>query len=129
MSGLLKGKILKILNNYSVIISLGREQGVTKDMKFIIYEEGEMIKDPETGADIEKLEILKGEVTVTQVQEKISVAESFEIEKRVYSPLDILSQYAPRTVITKEKKTLTDETIEAPAPSKVKVGDLVRQIS
>jgi len=128
MSGLLKGKILKILSNYSVIISLGREQGVAMDMKFIIYEEGEMIKDPETGADIEKLEILKGEVTVTQVQEKISVAESFEIEKRVYSPLDIITSYASRTVITKEKKTLTDETIEAPTPSKVKVGDLVRQI-
>ncbi|MGA3191147.1 MAG: hypothetical protein ABSD73_01380 [Candidatus Bathyarchaeia archaeon] len=126
---MLKGKILKILSSYSVVISLGKEQGVTKDMKFIIYEEGDMIKDPETGADIEKLEILKGEVTVTQVQEKISVAESFAIEKRVYNPLDVVYAYTSRTVITKEKKPLTDEAIEAPAPSKVKIGDLVRQIS
>lgn len=124
---LLKGRILKILDNYRVIISLGKEQGVTRDMRFIIYEEGEMIKDPETDTDIEKLEIVKGEVTVTQVQEKISVAESFEIAQRVYNPLDAMYQFTNRTYTVKEKKLLTDETIEAPAPSKVKVGDLVRQ--
>jgi hypothetical protein len=126
-SGLLKGKILKILSSYSVVISLGREQGVKRGMRFIIYEEGEMIKDPETKADIEKLELVKGEVEITAVQEKISIAESFKTVKRVYDPLNISYIY-PREVIDKEKKALTEEKIEEPSSPKVKVGDLVRQI-
>lgn len=126
-SGLLKGKILKILSSYSVVISLGREQGVKRGMRFIIYEEGEMIKDPETKAEIEKLELVKGEVEITAVQEKISIAESFKTVKRVYDPLNISFMY-PREVIDKEKKALTEEKIEEPSSPKVKVGDLVRQI-
>lgn len=127
-SSLLKGKILKILSSYSVVISLGREQGVKRGMRFIIYEEGEMIKDPETNADIEKLELVKGEVEITAVQEKISIAESFKTVKRVYDPLNIVSYIYPREVIDKEKRALIEEKIEEPTSPKVKVGDLVRQI-
>ena len=127
MSPVFKGKVLKILDRYSVVINLGGRNGIKKNMKFIIYEEGDMIKDPVTNADIEKLELVKGEVTVTTVQQMISVAESFEIAKKVYNPLFVIRDYSQEYEV-KERIALTKEKIEAPIISSIKVGDLVRSI-
>jgi hypothetical protein len=129
MSELLKGKVLKILSPYKIAINLGAANGVKKGMKFVIYEEGEMIKDPSTQQDLEKLEIVKGYVEVTHVQEKISIAESYETEKRVYHPFGSMWLTSGSQEITvTEKKELTSEKITEPKPSPVKEGDFVRQI-
>ena len=128
MPELLKGRVVKVLSPYKVLINLGKTNNVQKGMKFVIYEESEMIKDPTTGEDLEKLELVKGFVEVTHIQEKISAAESFEIEKKVYSPFIDLSMYFTKEVTVTEKKALTQEAIEEPKPSPVKEGDLVRQI-
>jgi hypothetical protein len=96
-------------------------------MKFVIYEEGEMIKDLD-GHNVEKLEITKGFVQVTNVQEKICVAESFHVEKRVYDPLAIMKSLYPSEVEVKVKEKLAEVPETSPEPSPVKVGDLVRQV-
>jgi len=128
MSTLLKGYVMKILNPSTVIISLGRLNGVKKHMKFVIYEEGEMIIDPKTKAQIERLELVKGEIEVVHVQEKVSIAESYSIEERTaYSPLATMFPYSTKEEV-KIKKHLTREKIEEASPSPLKVGDLVRQI-
>jgi len=125
---MLKGYVVKVLSPYKIVINLGREQGVKRGMKFIIYEEGDMIRDPKNGKGIEKLELVKGEVEVIHVQEKISIAASFETEKRMYSPIDYLYPFRPREETVKVKKELTEEKIKEPSPSKLKEGDLVRQL-
>jgi len=132
MSSPLKGKIVKILTPVKVVINLGLKQGVKKDMRFIIYDEGDMIYDPDTNTPIEKLEIVKGEVTVTHVQELVSVAESFKIVEKVYNPniRAIMSAFQPEVQETKEWAPLTVEKTEESSiilPI-VKVGDLVREI-
>ena len=66
------GKIAKIQDKYRVIINKGAEDGVTKNMKFYAYEEGEEIIDPDTNNIIEREEILKAHLNVIHVQEKIS---------------------------------------------------------
>jgi len=127
MSEPLKGLIVAILSPYKVVINLGKANNVKVGMKFVIYEEGDMIKDPD-GNELEKLELTKGIVEVTHIQEKISIAESFKVEKRIYNPLNVFAEYMTREIVTTEKIPLTKETIEEPKPSAVKVGDLVRQI-
>lgn len=128
MLELLEGKVTKVLSPYKVVINLGKINNVRRGMKFAIYEEGEMIKDPTTGENLEKLELVKGYVEVTHVQEKISVAESFETEKRVYRPFDILTPYTTKEVTVTEKKALPTEKIEEIEPSPVKEGDLVKEV-
>lgn len=125
---LLKGHVLKVLSPYKVLINLGRQHGVGKGMKFIIYEEGDMIYDPKSGKPVEKLELVKGEVEVVHVQEKMSAAASFETEKRIYRPIWDLSMFRPTTETVKIKKELTEEKIKEPLPSNLKAGDLVRQL-
>lgn len=125
---LLKGHILKVLSPYKVLISLGRQQGVRKGMKFVIYEEGEMIHDPRSRKPVEKLELVKGEVEVIYVQERMSTAASFETEKRIYRPIWDLSMYTTREETVTIRKKITEEEIKEPLPSRLKEGDLVRQL-
>jgi len=129
LSELLKGRVAKILAPHKIVINIGRNDGVQTGMKFVVYEEGEMINDPETGEPLEKLELVKGTVEVTHLQDKISIAESFEVEKRVYSPLAPIAQFVPREYTVKVKEKLTEAEVEEPKPSPLKVGDLVRQLS
>lgn len=84
-------KIAKIQDKYRVIINKGAEHGVTRNMKFYAYEEGEEITDPDTKEVIEKEEILKAYLKVIHVQDKISILESDETEtivKKVPGLLD-----------------------------------------
>ena len=122
----LKGAVVEVLSNYKVAINLGRVNGVKNGMKFVIYEEGKMIKDV-NGQDLEKIELPKGFVEVTLVQEKISIAESFRVEKRTYTPFSGLVEYMSREVITTEKIPIAEGMPEEQKLSQVKVGDLVRQ--
>jgi len=120
----LRGKVLKILDPYRVIVNIGYNQGIKKDMKFIIYELGENIIDFDTGQIIDRLEIIKHHIKVTQIQEKFSVMKSDEYEPDIF-----------KTVITSgyQTKTIPLSTDEEPSKSsekeykKIKIGDLVRQ--
>lgn len=70
------GKVIKIISNKEIMINLGSKDSLTVGKKFIIFSEGEMVKDPETGEELEVLQIIKGEVIVKQVQEKFSICET-----------------------------------------------------
>jgi len=123
-----KGKVAKIVDNYTIVINLGKNNGVKMNMKFVIYDEGEMIKDPETNEELGKLELVKGRVEVTNVQEKMCVAETYETEEeRIYNPLESISEYLyPKSIHV--KKPLPIERDVESEPLKVHVGDLVRSI-
>jgi hypothetical protein len=116
------GYVLKVLSQYKVLISLGRKDGVFRGMRFVIYEEGDMVNDPKSGKPIERLELVKGTVEITHVQERMSIAESSFVERRVYMPLPY-----PQPQVIKEKERLTIQAIPEPK-LEVKVGDLVKQL-
>lgn len=128
---MLKGKVLKIVSQTKVLINLGSQQGVKIGMRFVIYDEGEMITDPTTNQPIEKLEIVKGEFEIIQVQQKISLGESFRIITKKTTP-PWVDAYASMTETTTQKikveEPLTMEKIKEALPTPLKVGDLVRSI-
>ena len=76
------GTVVKIIDQYSVVINVGSVQNVNEDDRFVIIGIGDIIVDPETGEELEKLEVVKGKVKISHVQEKISTAESFEYDKQ-----------------------------------------------
>ncbi|HHT9153971.1 MAG TPA: hypothetical protein ACFYEM_10670 [Candidatus Hypogeohydataceae bacterium YC40] len=81
----IEGKIAKILDEFNVVINVGRLHGVTEGMPFVIYSPGEEeIKDPDTGKSVGYLEIVKGYVRASHVQENLTlcVAETVEKEER-----------------------------------------------
>jgi len=127
MVEILKGRIAAFLSQSKVAINIGLENGVKKGMKFVIYDEGDLILDPETRAPLEKLELIKGRITITSVQEKISIGESFKFvttSPYFFETLGSLTQSMSKRVDI----VLTDVVFEALQPEPIKIGDLVRQV-
>jgi hypothetical protein len=133
----LKGKIVKILDPYHIVINLGIKDGIKEDMKFIVYEEGDEIIDPETKNSLGKLENVKAKVKISHVQELMSTAETYHFKtvrnKGIYdnfiTPLAILAGGGESSI--QEPLPLKDTESMKSSSQKNKYvieGDLVRKI-
>ncbi len=124
----IEGRVAEIIDVYTVVINRGYEHGVEEDMRFVIYELGEEIKDPD-GGSLGIFEYVKAKVEVVNVQEKFSTAETYETHTMTMPAIRALAQLSGQT--SRNELPLDDETKEGLQkglrPS-VKIGDLVRQI-
>ena len=71
---ILKGEIVRRLDDCRVIVNLGYAAGVKKDMEFVVYEEGEEVFDP-SGESLGRLEFVKARIKPVHIQELMSVME------------------------------------------------------
>ena len=69
-------KVAKTIDDYTVVINAGSEDGIKNGCVVMLYEMGGMIKDPDTGEELDELEIVKGTGVVTHVQPRIATVES-----------------------------------------------------
>ena len=126
----IEGKIAKIIDENTVVINRGLEHDVEEDMRFVIYEPGEEIKDPDTGDSLGKFEYVKAKVKVVNVQEKFSTAKTYETYTMTMPPIQALqAQLRGQTMLN--ELPLDDETkagLQKGLRKLVKIGDLVRQI-
>lgn len=133
------GKVVKILDSYRVVINFGKDIA-KKGQKFIIYDEGEEIMDPDTKVSLGKLEILKATVEIEHVQEKFSIAvsEGRTVTKKVWVPS--WQNYFASSMFgsTSGSSEVISEEVRDPLPigsaelpqmdRTVRVGDLVRAV-
>lgn len=128
------GRVVKILNPYEVVISLGAEDGVTKNDEFVVFEQGEEVTDPDTGESLGILEIVRGQAFAKHVQEKLTTLRSRETEPetqdrrrpKLRSPLEIL---AIDRDLSSPREEYVPEVVLVPAPfENVEVGDLARKL-
>ncbi len=75
-------KIVKVIDGFKFVINQGSKDGVLKGDVFSIIEIGEIIIDPETNKELEKLEIFKGQASPVHIQDNITTIRSIEISKR-----------------------------------------------
>ena len=128
LSAQIIGKVAAIIDEFSVVINVGRNQGVKEDMTFkIVAEKGE-IKDPDTKEVLGFIEYPKATVAVVHVREKFSIAKSYETRQIRPYIVPIPDLFGPRTV-TKELP-LAEEDLEIlePIDKNIRVGDKVVQI-
>lgn len=74
-------KVASVLDKYTIVVNKGSEHGVSVGNKFLVIGIGDAIIDPDTGQELEKLEIVRGKVVATHVQVKIATMKSYEYEK------------------------------------------------
>jgi hypothetical protein len=73
------GKVIKTDDKgINFVINRGSEHGVEMETKFLIMEIGDDIIDPDTGEYLGKLEIVKGKVSPSHIQEKMTTVTSIE---------------------------------------------------
>lgn len=71
MSDPLVGRIVRILDADRLIANVGLEHGAAPGDRFVVFESGEEIVDPETGDSLGCLELVKGEVIALHVQPRM----------------------------------------------------------
>ncbi len=126
----IEGKVAKIMDEYTVVINRGSEHGVEEDMRFVIYEPGDEIKDPDTDKSLGKFEHVKAKVEVTNVSEKFSTAKTYETHTMTMPALQ--EAIVRVTGQTMRNELPLDEKTRAGLPERkktlVKIRDLVRQV-
>ena len=77
------GKVVASNDNYTftIVFNKGSDHDVKEGDRFLVVGLGPTVIDPDTQEELERLEIVRGKVSVTHVQQKISTARSCEIEK------------------------------------------------
>lgn len=76
MGDILTGKVLKVIDDYTLVINKGANDGVTPRCRFLIYHLGEEIFDSDTGEGLGELEIVCGEGYPEHIQERITTIKS-----------------------------------------------------
>ena len=105
---------------FRLVINQGEEQGVKRGDVYLVYSVGDEIRDPETGAILGKLEILRGRGEVVHIMEKMSILRSMEQ----------IQPSANVNALTALQGLGIDRTREADVPFRTpKIGDLARKIS
>jgi hypothetical protein len=76
-------RIVKVINDFDIVINKGSNDGVSEYMNFLVYELGDEIIDPVTNKSLGTLEIAKGKFRVKHIQESLTTLESdeYDIEK------------------------------------------------
>ena len=74
-------KVVKVISPYQVVITGGLDGGLKKGQRVLIYDIGDMILDPDTGEELEALEVIRGTGKIIHIQSKIATVESDMVDK------------------------------------------------
>lgn len=72
MGNILTGKVIKVIDEYKLVINRGSNDGVTMGDRYLIYRLGEQMIDPDTHEDLGTLEIVCGEGKPEHIQERFT---------------------------------------------------------
>lgn len=129
---MIQTKVARILSPKQVVLASGTNDGVSEGMQFIIFQLSDEILDPETKESLGRLEIVKGRVAVTHVQERISIATTpSRTIKKTESALTasyaaLLGQREVSEVVYDQLRVEESNAIQADLT--VRVGDLARMV-
>lgn len=71
MSTPIEGKVAAIIDDTTLVLNVGSEQGVQEGMAFAIFAPHGEIEDPDSGQPLGRWEVVKARVVVTHVQERL----------------------------------------------------------
>ena|ERR1044071_5026429 len=128
----IKGRIIRILDNRTVVINLGREHGITSNSIFYILGEPEPVVDPVTKEILGTVNVSKSRVRASQVFDKFTIATTSWTYTSVHKSIfgDLIGGLGGPTVETHDEGELKVSSTEikpwkAKSESPVKVGDEV----
>jgi len=74
-------KVAKVIDSYRVVINRGSRDNIKTGDRFLVFQIGEEILDPDTKESLGNVEIIKGKGKVIHLQEKMATIETYETEK------------------------------------------------
>ena len=118
-------RVIKILDDYSILINYGFNQGAKHGDDLRIYIPGEEIIDPVTGKNLGRLDKIKEIVTVSMPYENFSVCK--KISNKIIDVLNPLSAMFEKSIATQHKLNINESeydsfTIKSKDP--IVIGDI-----
>lgn len=120
----MKLRIIKIVNEYLVVVNYGSTDGASLGQKLEIFDEGEEIIDPETNKSMGTLDVIKARIKIENVYEHMSLCESHETVS--LGGFSNITNAFNRTEIKALNVDSKDISGGYNKTSKIKVGDFVR---
>lgn len=117
-------KIVKIIDDETIVINAGLIDDVKPGDKFEIFEKGEEIKDPDTGESLGTLDLIKETVETVNVFDKISICKHYVIENYLSGITGTFLKTSYKTLnvdCTQISGGLHDDKI-------IRIGDKVRKV-
>lgn len=126
----IRGKIAKIVDESTFLINVGLKEGVQNGMRFVVFDEGEEVTDPDTGEVLGVWEILKGELEVVNAQERLSMVQTPVRKVETPNTLSAMMVEASKGSKGERERLSVDRTQMSgrPAPKPISVGDPVRSV-
>lgn len=133
-------RVIKIIDEYSIVINGGLDDSISKGDEIDIFMEGDVLIDPfNDNRELGTLDFIKDTLEVVEVYRNFSVCQKFE-EKEIYTPsameraleptLRLTGQFKGSTQIKKIRKTIEIDEEEksgrVKGDSTIKIGDLAR---
>ena len=136
MSTIIEGQVAAIIDDTALVLNVGSRQGVRKGMIFVIFAVHQEIGDPVTGEALGHWEMVKAQVVVVHVQERMCTVRAPVVpEERVTDgtrPLSAmmvehsLGQYGAREVEWQRLPVRTADLRGRPKVQPIGVGDGAR---
>lgn len=118
------GLVARVVDDYSVVINVGRNGGVSKRMRFAVVDPlDETITDPESGEVLGTVPRVKILVEARDVFEKMTICKTY-VEKTVGGGVGVM--FGPEKTVL--QRIHTEEEVIDPETYNVESGDRVVQI-
>lgn len=120
-------KVVKIIDDETIVINAGTEDGIKFGNEFEIYEAGEEIFDPDTKESLGTLDTIKETVKAVNVLQKMCICRHSNI--LVYDLSESLNNKFMRTKIKTLNVDATQISGGLSSDKKIRIGDKVRLIT
>ena len=80
---MIEAKVVDVIDEFRVVINKGGSDGVSLGDRFLIYQIGDELFDPDTNESLGQLEIVRGQGRASHVQERMSTVTSIETKRVV----------------------------------------------
>lgn len=125
----IEGKVAQVKDTLRVVINKGYEHGVEEGMRFVIYQIGDEILDPDTKESLGFFEHVKAKIKVEHVAGKYSIAISDEVRTEGSTMLaQSLSMFGKTRRVELPLDEETQSQLKENDISNIHIGDLVKEI-
>lgn len=124
-------KIVRMLDEYRVVIDVGSSAGIKPGAKFRVIDTSEPVIDPETKKQIDTLDKAKAIITAVEVREYVSICESAQYEQ--LSIAQLFNTSISKQMTSPSRKRLNVDITQVDtipmSDEPIRLGDKVRPIN
>lgn len=122
-------KIVKIIDDYTVVINGGKNDDLANDDELIIFSPGEKVIDPDTGLSLGTLDSIKANIYIENALDLMSVCKSSELVTTIEPLVKFENPFSSKEVEKLMPLNVDPKQITGGLnTSKIVIGDLVRKL-